>query len=126
MIRQCYGPLLRRLLTDLRTGDVLLTGSGGTGKTQFQSVLFKFLVDKKVPVVLDLEDGKCFLIKDGTIKAGERGKSFITELNDRNTVYLYDARPIPGGDAQSTLPPLYVLAQVHIIVRLLKIVNRVR
>jgi hypothetical protein len=62
------------------SGDVLLSGSGGTGKTQFQAVLFKILVDKKLPVVLDLEDGKFFLVKDGRIEQRERGKSFITEL----------------------------------------------
>jgi hypothetical protein len=111
MIRQCYAPLLLQVLSDLRNGDVLLSGSGGTGKTQFQAVLFKALVGKKVPVVLDLENDQFFFVnKDREVEQGERGKSFIAALKSRDTVYLYDARPLPGGDPKSTLRPLDVEA----------------
>lgn len=111
MIRQCYAPLLQKVLEDLFRGDVLLSGSGGTGKTQFQAVLFKALVDRSVPVVLDLEDDQFFFVnQEKVLEKGERGKSFTAALRSRDTVYLYDARPIPGGDLRSTLPPLYVEA----------------
>jgi hypothetical protein len=109
LVRSCYGLLMDTVLLALQSGDVLLTGSGGTGKTQFQAFLAKRLIENKVPVVLDLEDGAfSYVDSDGKFHAGVRGLSFTKELESRNTVYLFDCRD--AGSSTETLTPLIVSA----------------
>ena len=67
MRRECYSLIINTILLALDRGNVLLTGSEGSGKTQMQAVLFKALVDANMPVVLDLEDG-CFCFVDAKNK----------------------------------------------------------
>jgi hypothetical protein len=115
MWRECFDPLIEAIVVYLHGGDVLLTGSSGTGKTQLQAVLLATLQKLGVPVVLDLEDGALALIdpdaaEDKRVQFGERGVSFFKQLNSRQTVYLFDARPAPNGPTNVTLCPLDVEA----------------
>ena len=113
--RLCYAPLLAAVKRRLGSGDVLLAGSGGTGKAQFQALLCKDLLTEGRTVVVDLQDGAYWCLKSGTEpRRGIRGhetQGFAEELGLKTSVYLYGARKVPGGDSRSTLAPLEVAAR---------------
>ena len=81
--------------------------------------MLKYLYDRGLTVVLDLEDDAFMLIQpkavhpQDTVQVGTRGKSFISELSSYETIYLYDARSPPGLDVP-TMPPLDVNAHTFV------------
>jgi hypothetical protein len=116
LFRQCYHRLLDTIMSVLEQSDVLLTGSGGVGKTQLQALLLKRLLQRGHNVVVDLEDGQfAYATPDGKVRTAQRpgGEPVIFRVDDVNvladpkTVYLYDARANPDN-IKTTLPPLKV------------------
>lgn len=94
MIRSCYRPLMSAVRKALDKNNVLLTGSSGIGKSQFQTLLLMALISDQKQIVLDLEDHKFYMItSSGDVIHGTRGRDFVPELDEEETIYLFDARP---------------------------------
>jgi len=119
--RDCYTPLLKAMIETFEHWDVLLLGSGGIGKTEFQFLLCNELLDQGKTVVVDLEHNEFWCLRRGEMpRRGVRGHNtlgFPAELALSSTVYLYDMRSCPNDDACTTLSPLDVEARSVVSIR---------